>query len=142
MVSRLITYWRNTDDMPAFVRLLCKGGMVAGPFLLVALFIPDGDRRVNDEVMSYSEFWASGAGASALLFVGLVTAGSWGMAARAHWSRWALVLAQLIPLVPFPKLLLPSLPLSITLCAISAAIVYLCLFHIPSIRAYMEATKT
>jgi len=128
--------------MPGFVRLLCKGGMVAGPMLLVALIIPTGDRRVNDDVMSYSEFWASGAGASALLFVGLGTAGSWGMAARARWSRWALVLSQLLPLIPFPRVLLHSVPLSIALCIASAAIAYLCLFHIPSIRAYMEAAET
>jgi hypothetical protein len=116
--------------------------MFAGPILLISLFIPASGWRVNDEVMSYSEFWASGAGASALLFIGLVTAGAWGMAARARWSRWALVLSQLLPLVPFPRALLPSIALSIVLGLTGAVMAYLCLFHIPSIRAYMETAET
>jgi hypothetical protein len=115
--------------------------MVAGPILLVSLFIPVADVRVNDQVMSYSQFWSSGIGASALLFVGLVTAGAWGMAARARWSRWALVLSQLLPLVPFPRVLSPSVPLSIALGVTGAVIAYLCLFHIPSIRAYVESAE-
>lgn len=37
MTSRLVTYWRNTEEMPAVLRILCQGGMIVGPVFLVAL---------------------------------------------------------------------------------------------------------
>lgn len=139
MVQRLLVYWRNAKEMPTVLSLLCRGGMVAGPVLLFFLLVPIQDWNVNGQPMSYGELWRSGAGVSAATFVGLVTAGTWGMAARRTWSRWALVAAPVLPIIFFPKALVPDLGFVIANGVVTAAVVYGCLFRLQSVREYLQS---
>ena len=141
--SRALTYWRNTRRMPFLLRLWCQGGMVAGPILLLFAIFPIADWTVNGRAMSYGEFWTSGAGASMATFVSLITIGAWGMAAKIPASRWALVLAPVLPLVfsPGPMVETTSLPSLIVAQGITAAIIYWCLFHIDAVRQYLNRGK-
>jgi hypothetical protein len=124
--------------MPLLLRVLCQGGMVAGPLLLLFLIVPVAPWTVNGRPMSYAEFWVSGAGLSAALFVGLICLGTWGMAARKSWTRWALVSAPILPIVPFPKSMVPDLGLVLLNGALTGAVIYVCLFHIKSVRKYLD----
>ena len=138
MRSRLAAYWRNTGDMPFVLRMLCQGAMVAGPLGLLMLVVPLIDVSVNGQRLSYAELWTSGAGLSGLMFAGLVTIWGWGMAARKPWSRWTLVAAPLLPILPFPKELIPDLRGVIVSGIVHAAIAYVLLFHLRSVREYLE----
>jgi hypothetical protein len=135
--------WRNTSGMPFLLRIWCQGGMIAGPILLFFVLFPVTDWTVNGREMSYREFWSSGAGATAATFVGLFTVGAWGMAARIPASRWALVLSPLLPLAFMPAFMVGTTSLSTLLLgqAITAAIVYWCLFRLNAVRQYFLAGK-
>jgi len=137
MTTRIGSSWRNTNAMPPLLGLLCKGGMVAGPILLFFLIVPIVDWTVNGQRMSYSELWRSGAGLSAALFIGFVTLGTWGMVARQPWSRWALVLAPVLPIAAFPSLMISEPGMLVNAIVISA-VIYGCLFHLKSVRKYLE----
>jgi hypothetical protein len=93
---------------------------------------------VNGQRMSYVDLRTSGAGLSGLMFAGLVTTWGWGMAARKPWTRWALVVAPLAPLLPFPRELIPDLGAVIVGGVFHAVIAYLLLFHLRSVREYLE----
>ena len=138
MISRIGTYWRNAEELPFLLRLLCKGGMVAGPILFVFLVVPIMDWTVNGHQMSYSDLWRSGAGMSALLLICLVTFGTWGMAARLGWSRWALVLAPVLSIILFPKSLVPNLGFALINGLVTAVIIYGCLFHLKPVQVYFS----
>src|SRR4051812_36854326 len=105
--------WRNTKEMPFLLRILCQGGMVAGPLLLVTLVVPAGNWKFNGHQMSYPELWRSGTGIIQLIFLGLVTLGTWGIAARKPSSRWALVVAPILP--PMLALAFPGLRATMSL---------------------------
>lgn len=141
LASEFSTYWRNTKEMPELIGLACRGAMVAGPVLLIVLLIPGIDWNVNGRPMSYSEVWRSGVGASALSFIVFVTIGAWGMAARKQWSRWVLVLTQVVPVVFFPidwKEMRGHLPIMLIGVGIGVAIIYTCLFRLKRMRSYFE----
>jgi hypothetical protein len=137
MTREIAMWWRNSKEMPVLLRTLCQGGMVAGPLLLLFLIVPVAPWTVNGKPMSYAEFWTSGAGLSAALFVGLITLGTWGIAARKSWTRWALVSAPILPVIPFPNSMLPDVGLVLLNGALTGAVIYLCLFHIKSVRQYL-----
>ena len=143
----LRAYWRNTKDMPSLMGTLCQGGMVAGPILFIFVVLPIADWTVNGREMTYSEFWGSGAGIWAVLFVGLVTGGMWGMAARKPSSRWALVLAPVLPVaftLPFSewRAMVPLEPIFALELLVIVALLYVCLFHIPSVQRYFADGQT
>lgn len=87
--------------------------------------------------MSYSELWRSGAGISALLFICLVTFGTWGLAARQSWSRWVLVLSPVLPIVAFPKWLVADLGFALVNGLVTATLIYGCLFHLKTVQVYL-----
>lgn len=140
--AHFATWWRNTRHMPWLLRQICQGGMLAGPILLFFVLLPLADYRINGRSMSYSEFWFSGAGASAALFVSLIIVGCWGLAARRPNSRWALVAAPLAPYAPlvvFPSSFVGDVTAAdVLLACLTAAVIYVCLFYPPSIRRYLE----
>jgi hypothetical protein len=133
--------WRNTDEMPWLMRMLCQGAMVAAPCLGAVTLVPGVDWNINGRDMTYREVWSSGIGASILVSMLLVTVGGWGAAARAPNSRWALVLFPLTmasmalvrgaPDGYFPGAVLGSV-------GITAAVLYVCLFRLSSLRRYFE----
>jgi hypothetical protein len=133
---QLRAWFQNTMELPHFARLVCDGGMFLGPIALVAALVLFHDWVVNGQRMSYGEFWRSGAGLSVVTFAGLISAGSWGIAARRPWSRWAIVATPVLPIVPFPRSLIPGI-WPIINGVLTAAVLYLYLFHAKSIRTYM-----
>ena len=146
-MDTLRTYWNNTKEMPFLLRVLCQGGMFAGPILLVFLALPIADWTFNGKRMSYSELRSSGVGLVMLVFIGLVIVGTWGMAARQPTSRWALVLAPLVPIIlalAFPQLrsTVPLDPVFFLQVLVTPAIIYGCLFHLASIRKYFGNERT
>jgi hypothetical protein len=138
MTGEIGRYWRNSGEMPRRLRMLCRGAMIGGPILLLFVLAPIRDWDVNGKAMSYGEFWRSGAGLSALCFVGLITVGVWGLAARIGWSRWALVAAPILPIAFFPKSLVPDLGLAIASGFVTAVMTYGCLFHLQSVCDYLR----
>src|SRR5262245_970431 len=145
MTGHLMKYWRNTREMPLLLRLLCQGGMVGTPILLFFLLVPITDWTVNGRPMSYAELWESGAGFSMATFIALLLVGTWGLAARNPATRWALVLA---PVVPFAVLLVfpwssqfSAESLSLELFAqavVTGGVIYACLFHLRAVRRYLD----
>src|SRR5579862_4264633 len=128
--------------MPSLLRMYCRGGMVVGPLLFVWTLIPIGDVSVNGKQVSRSEFWASGAGLTAAILAFMVAAGCWGLAARSLRSRWLLVLCPVVPLVPVvivsPRLLGASPSVTLVVSALTAALLYFCLFRLRSVLHYLE----
>ena len=130
--------------MPLLLRVWSQAGMVAGPVLLCFVVLPISDWTVNGRRMSYADFWASGAGASAALFVGLLTVGPWGMAARRPGSRWLLVFAPLAPvvLVPSSPLLADTPYWTIVLSqVVTSMIIFWCLFYLQPVKRYLESDE-
>ena len=81
-MQALVALWRNTKEMPALLRMFCQGAMVAPPLLAVVLLVPLTNWNVNGREVHYSELWSSGAGLTMLVLLLMVSAGSWGLAAR------------------------------------------------------------
>lgn len=143
--SLLRVWWNNTKELPFPVGMLCQGGMIVGPVLLAFLVLPIVDWTVNGLQMSYRELWKSGAGFVAMLFLLFVTVGTWGMAARSLISRWALVAVPIIPHIaslPFLNSGWVAADDGVLVGLLSgcfmAALIYGCLFHLPSIRHYFS----
>jgi len=138
-------WWRNTKNLPFPLDMLCQGAMVAGPVLLVILALPIVDWTTGDLAMSYAELWKSGAGIAFGLFLLLITIGAWGLAARKRASRWALVAAPPAPYVasmPFLNsglLTAEDIRYGILGGVLVAAVLYACLFHLPSVRRYFAS---
>jgi hypothetical protein len=134
--------WHNTHEMPWLVRMLCQGAMTAAPILGAVTLVPGIDWNVDGRDMTYREVWSSGVGASILVSMLLVTIGGWGAAARAPNSRWALVLFPVIMAAPMalvrgaPGGSSPGVVLG-SVC-ITAAVLYVCLFRLSSVRRYFE----
>ena len=138
MASQLRTFWVNTQEMPSLLRIMCQGGMFAGPILLLFVAFPIADWTVNDQQLSYSEFWQSGAGLAATLFISLFTIGCWGVAARKQVFRWALVIAPILPIGVFPQSIISESPSMFVNGLIVSAIIYGSLFYSRSVREYLE----
>lgn len=98
IMNALLQRWRNTQDLPRLLKVLCQGTMVASPVLLLFLVVPLFDWTVNGRKISYGELWASGAGLAFLLALSLASIGSWGVASRNPRARWALVLVPIAPI--------------------------------------------
>src|SRR5207244_8945087 len=132
-------WWRNTEDLPFPLDMLCQGAMVAAPVLFVFLVLPIVEWTVNGRQMSYAELWKSGAGLAFGLFLFLLMIGAWGLAARNLTSRWALVAAPTAPYVASVSFLSSGLisavePWFSMRGGLSvAAITYACLFHFPAV---------
>ncbi len=145
-ISSIVTYWKNTGDMPFLLRLPCQGGMGAGPVLLLLLMFPFMDWNIDGRSLSYAELWSSGAGVVIGISLLLVSIGVWGLAARRPASRWALVAA---PIAPVAIAFLPMFQLRylepvttdiILNTVITAFVVYVCLFHIPAVKKYLAGS--
>ena len=137
--------WRNTKEMPSLLRMFCQGAMVAPPILALLLVFPLMDWTVNGRQVSYAELWSSGAGPIMLTSMVLAAAGAYGLAARANWSRWAWVGTPVVPVLLaaiYPKTWFTEIAtgeVGTWLGAIgTGAIIFACLFFIPSVRAYMN----
>jgi hypothetical protein len=148
-ISKIISYWENTKDLPSFFGSSVQAGMLLTPLALLYLILPFG-REVNDHYMNYGEFWTSGAGITLFLFVVLDCIGCWGIAARKPNSRWACVFSTIMPMIPavlFHYLSGAAWCKQATLQAgmvsaiIPASIIYAYLFHSSAVRAYFKAGK-
>jgi len=90
ILSEIMNYWENVNELPSFIRRTVQAGMILTPLGLLYLIMPFR-KEVAGHYMNFVEFWASGAGISSILFVVLGLIGSWGIAARKPNTRWALV---------------------------------------------------
>jgi hypothetical protein len=131
--------------MPFILGPLCSGGMVVPPIILIFLFLPIADWEVDGRLMSYREMWLSGDAAALAACLILVAAGAWGLAARNRASRWSLVFAPVLPYVILALFrsvsLLPADPIPFDVVAsaiLTAIVVYSCLFHLRSVREYLD----
>jgi hypothetical protein len=88
VVSAIARCWANTKRLSAIVGLLTRGGMALGPLLLLLVALPIGTYQIGYREVNWSEYWSSGTGPVVCLAGGLVTAGSWGLAARRSFGRW------------------------------------------------------
>jgi len=140
-------WWRNTQDLPFPLDMLCQGAMIAGPTMFVFLVVPIVDWTIDGRHISYAELWASGAGVAFAVFLLLITLGAWGLAARSLASRWALVAAPIAPYlasVPFMNAGLLSredILFGILGGLLMAAVIYACLFHLPAVRRYFAGGR-
>jgi hypothetical protein len=139
IVGRVSQCWYNTAELPWFVSLYCKGGMVVAPIMFLVVLIPFGSWRVNGQSMAYGEFWRSGAAISALLLSGVMFVASWGTAARKSWSRIAWVLAPILPLVTFPRGLVVNWVHTGISSLVWMVATYVVLFRWRRVREYFEA---
>jgi hypothetical protein len=139
LVRRVSEYWANTAELPWFVSLYCKAGMVVAPILFFFVLIPTNSWNVNGQPMSYGEFWRSGAAVSALLVSGLMSVGGWGMAARKPWSRVVWVLVPILPLVTFPRTMVGSWLQTGIYGLVWVAATYVALYRWRRVREYFEA---
>jgi len=115
--------------------------------LIALLLLPVMDWTVNGKQVSYGELWSSGAGLSMLLFSVTASAGAWGLAARAKWSRWAWVATPVAPLAviaAYPKTWFTqevAPDTSVWLGAIAtSAIIFACLFLVPAVKRYVSGS--
>jgi hypothetical protein len=139
ILSRISKYWRSTAEMPFLLRILCGGAMVVCPFFLVALIIPGSDVEVDGVSMTYSQFWASGNAPALAAALALGTIGSWGVAARIRAARWLLVLMPIAPAFVLACGYRQLLPWdSLVGAALTSVGVWLCLFGLESVRAFLE----
>lgn len=141
MISSLKKCWQNTKTMPFVLRSFCQGGMVAGPVLATFVVVPITNWNVNGVEMTYRQVWSSGAGLFALLFTGLLSISAWGMAAKLAWSRWASVLAPLLPIAAFPQAMIGDLNMLLLNAAITSATAYFCLFQLKSVTRYFQVNE-
>jgi len=122
--------------------------MIAAPLLALLLVVPIGSWNVNERDVPYQDLWASGAGSAFLAFTLLGSVGSWEMAARSPATRWAFVLMPSLPFLVaalhpaswFTREALSTAASPLSALAISAAI-YVCLFHLPSMRRYFHPVR-
>jgi hypothetical protein len=140
--------WMNTKVMPQLLRMFCQGGMVAPPILALLLAVPIMDWTVNGRQVQYAELWSSGAGLSMLVFTVMATAGAWGLAARALWSRWLWVATPLSPVLiaaAYPSTwFTQEVAGSLSVWASSAAtamVIFFCLFLIPAVKDFFSGTS-
>jgi hypothetical protein len=143
--ERVATYWKNTKRMPFLLRMLCQGAMVAAPILLVILLLPITEWEINGRPMAYAELWSSGQGVAIAAFLAFVSVGTWGLAARTRASRWLLVSSPLAPYIVLalfpasPTLFSEPIAVSVIVSAtLTAAAFYVCLFHLRSVREYLD----
>lgn len=144
-VERFATCWRNTKEMPLFLRTFCQGAMVVAPAFLILLTLPIQEWEVDGHRMSYAELWSSGQGAAIAACLVLVSVGAWGLAARKRVSRWLLVLSSVVPyfvLAIFPEApTMSSEPIAIEIivsAAVAAVVSYVCLFHLRTVCEYLD----
>jgi hypothetical protein len=144
-VERFAACWKNTKEMPLLMRMLCQGAMIVAPAFLILLTLPLGEGEVDGHRMSYAELWSSGHGAPIASSLVLVSVGAWGLAARRRASRWLLVLSPVVPyfiLAIFPGApTVASEPIAtevIVGAAVTAIVFYVCLFHLPAVREYLD----
>ena len=140
--------WINTKAMPQLLRMFCQGGMVAPPILaLLLLVLPITEWTVNGRQVQYAELWSSGAGLTMLVFMVIATAGAWGLAARATWSRWFWVATPIAPVLV--AAVYPSTWFTQEIAgdtsvwvgaAATSAIIFACLFLIPAVRNYASGS--
>jgi len=147
ILATLQGWWKNTQDLPFPLDMLCQGAMIAGPTMLVFLVVPIVDWTIDARPMSYARLWTSGAGFAFAVFLSLITIGAWGLAARNPASRWALVAAPIAPYiasVPFMNSGLLSredIWFGILGGLLMAAVIYTCLFHLPAVRRYFAGGR-
>ena len=142
----LSALWQNTKAMPQLLRMFCQGGMVAPPVLALLLVLPIMDWTVNGRQIGYAELWSSGAGLTMLVFMVMATAGAWGLAARARWSRWVWVATPLAPVLvaaAHPQTWFTQEATNDASVWVSAAaaslVIFACLFWIPAVRMYASS---
>lgn len=130
------------------IRILCHGGMVVCPLMLLFVLLPVFNWEVNGQEMTYRELWTSGTGVVFAFSLATGAAGSWGLAARKPWARWVLVCME-------PALLLvlalnqstwmeqEGLPLGelAVQTLLTSLCIYACLFHLPGMRRYYETAN-
>ncbi len=142
MLKLATRLWSNTTEMPFLLRIYCRGGMLAGPLLLVMLPLPIVEWTLNGNLVSNSEAWGSGLALAMTTFLILIAGGCWGMAARLSNSRWALVAAPTVPTLMIAALS-PGVSGGDVLQAIlTSAGIYFSLFHLGSVSRYMKSESS
>ena len=141
LLQNIWTNWKNTQSLPFVVRVLIRGAMVTAPILLLCLVFPMDGWKIDGRPVDYATLWSSGQGEAIAISLLLCCAGSWGFAARNADSRWLLVsmpVAPYIVLAMFPAS--SSVPITtdvIASAAVTAAVLYFCLFRLRAIREYL-----
>jgi hypothetical protein len=139
-LADLGAYWRNTRKMPTLLRMFCQGCMVVSPLMLLLIMLPIGNWNVDGQELTYRQFWTSAYPPIFISGLLLMTIGAWGAAARNSNSRWAVVLATLVPFLC--ALLLPSSSqyewFDVVGATLMSLVMYLLLFHLPAVVKYYE----
>lgn len=128
---------RNTSAMPQILGLTVRAAMVTGPLLIALALLPMVPWTINGKLMSGEEAWASGFAPMLIVWLVLISVAAWGIALRKTQSRWiavALPLASCVLAAQTPSGSLADLAFSIGL----AILIYLYLFHAPSVRRYFD----
>jgi hypothetical protein len=148
MISKLARLINNTKELPLVIRILCHGWMLVCPLMLLLLLQPLFNWEVNGQEMTYLELWTTDTVVGLAVSLAMMTAGSWGMAARKPWARWVLVFMQpalLLMLALYPSTWMAQEGLNIADLALQTLIVslcvYACLFHLPGMRRYYQAAE-
>jgi hypothetical protein len=132
--------------MPRLMGMICGGAMLSTPILLIAVCLPVVTFKVDGQDVVFADMWKSGLGetlAVSLLLSGLA---SWGLAFRRPGARWLAVAAPIAPVVvaallPRSAILSAYQQTSTVLLSLPYAIgIYLCLFHLRSVRRYLFET--
>lgn len=136
--SGLVTFWRNTGELPLVLRALCRGGMLVAPLFLLMLALPI-EWTLDEQQVSSAELWRTGQGIVIACPLALYGIGAWGLAARQHWSRWLLVAAS--PLSGVVLVLNPATHVGIAMPDVLggvglAVLVYIGLFHVRAVQAF------
>jgi hypothetical protein len=134
--TELKAAWLNSREMPALLRVFIRGGMVSTPILFVFVMLPLAPWTINGKPHTYSEMWRSGAAPLIAFWLALLAIGCWGVAARKPLCRWILVLSPVaseVVSINFQPLRL----VDIASAGWWAIVVYVGLFHFPSVRTYL-----
>ena len=137
----------GVDAMPVIMRMFCGGAMLATPILLLAISIPTIHFNVDGREVAFREMWASGLAPVIAAFLLLGGIASWGLALRWPGARWVAVITPLVPfalawLLPRSDFLSTYQQATTFWSTLPYAIgMYLCLFHIPSVKRYSVGTK-
>ncbi|MFA5354732.1 MAG: hypothetical protein WC291_10925 [Thermodesulfovibrionales bacterium] len=138
----LLLIWLRFKEMPFFLRIITAASPL-GPLVGILSLIPLVTYRINDQVVTYREFWRSGAAFNAILIGLTFSVIGGGIFMRSQWVRkliLALVVVQDVLLLrQLPEAGSEKIPESIGAVAIYTAIVIWYIFFKKSVRNYFKS---
>jgi hypothetical protein len=143
ILTFLLHCWRNTYELSRFVGQTCRAGMVVAPLMLISLAFPIWGYSKGGPRVPYQELWASGfAPVVASTFL-LLALGSWGAAARAKSSRWALVIYPIVNSLGafYSPRMSEGASLALLIGVFFALVAYVCLFHLAGAKVWYGTAR-